>query len=368
MKRILALDGGGVRGIFSLQILARLEELFRDEAGRPDLVLADVFQMIAGTSTGAIIATCLSWGMSVKEVENLYITRSAEMFTKESWYRRYKAKYRSDALRTAFCRIFCEDEEGAVPALLGSKKLKTLLVILMRDASTGSSWPVSNNPNALYADPSSAECNLNIPLWQLVRASTAAPAFFAPEQIHIGPNRHLFVDGGITPFNNPVLIAVLMATLPPYRVCWPATRHDLHVVSVGTGTALARLPAKPADKINVMDQFGFVVPALLGSVAWEQDLLCRVLGDCVHGCVLDSEVGALQEPTLLSPAEQKFTYVRYDELKKAVRLGALELPQNEVQLDDISRIPFLQEAGRTYAAEHVRLEHLYPRSWKALTP
>jgi patatin-like phospholipase/acyl hydrolase len=56
----LSLDDGGSRGVFSLQTLASIEALFRQEQKRGDLVLADVFDLFAGTSTGAIIATCLS--------------------------------------------------------------------------------------------------------------------------------------------------------------------------------------------------------------------------------------------------------------------------------------------------------------------
>ncbi len=360
MKRILALDGGGIRGLFSLQILARIEELFRQEQGKPALVLADIFHFFAGTSTGAIIATCLAWGMSVEAIQALYVQRSTEMFTKESWYRRWKAKYRADAIAQCFRGLFCEDVEGRVPAVLGSKRLRTLLLIVMRNASTGSPWPVSNNPHSVFSGPSSPGSNLNIPLWQLLRASTAAPAFFRPQEINVGGARHLFVDGGITPYNNPALIAVLMATLPPYRLCWPATREELHVVSVGTGTALAHLPRKAAEKINIVDQLAFAIPALMGSVMWEQDLVCRVLGDCVYGAPMDSELGALDEPSLLGRTEQKFTYVRYDQLKKASGLEAKT--QQEPKLDSISQIPVLQQAGQKYAAQHVRREHLYPRN------
>ncbi len=57
-KRILSFDGGGIRGLFSLQIAARIEQLFREEYDQPSLVLSDVYDMFAGTSTGA--ATC-SW-------------------------------------------------------------------------------------------------------------------------------------------------------------------------------------------------------------------------------------------------------------------------------------------------------------------
>ncbi|HTB63147.1 MAG TPA: patatin-like phospholipase family protein, partial [Opitutales bacterium] len=68
LKRILALDGGGIRGVFSLQILKRIEEIFRQEKNNPKLVLRDEFDFFAGTSTGAIIATFLAWGRSVDEI------------------------------------------------------------------------------------------------------------------------------------------------------------------------------------------------------------------------------------------------------------------------------------------------------------
>ncbi|TMA63527.1 MAG: patatin [Deltaproteobacteria bacterium] len=360
MKRILALDGGGIHGLFSVQILARVEQLFRAEYGKPELVLGEVFDLFAGTSTGAIIATCLSWGMTVDEIEDLYVSKGRDMFVKEPLYRRWKAKYRPDAIAGLFRDVFSEDPEHKIPSLLGTSRLKTLLLIVMRNASTGSPWPVSNNPGAKFNDRTLPDCNLDIPLWQLLRASTAAPTYFAPEEIHVGGQQHMFVDGGITPFNNPALIAVLMATLPAYKLSWPATPQSLHVLSVGTGTVFARLPDKIATRINLLDQLEFVIPALLGSISVEQDLICRLLGDCVHGASLDSELQALDTPTLFEAHQQKFTYVRYD---RAYRKGpgAIELSPSEAQLDNLRLIPWLQQTGRQYAAENVRREHLFPR-------
>src|SRR5688500_18201864 len=63
---ILTLDVAGVRGMFTLQILQRMGELLRAKPGNPQLVLADHFDFIAGTSTGAIIAAFLSWGESIE--------------------------------------------------------------------------------------------------------------------------------------------------------------------------------------------------------------------------------------------------------------------------------------------------------------
>jgi len=69
-----------------------------------------------------------------------------------------------------------------VPALLDSKRLKTLLLVVMRNHTTGSAWPVTNNPLARYNDPTLPDCNLKIPLWKLVRASAAAPVYFDPKR------------------------------------------------------------------------------------------------------------------------------------------------------------------------------------------
>ena len=359
MRRILALDGGGIRGAFSLQILARIEELFRQERQQPDLVLSDVFDLIAGTSTGAIIATFLSWGLPVAEIEKLYVEESPVMFSKGSWTQQWRFKYKPEAIAGFFKSRFVE-EDGA-PALLGTRRLKTLLLIVMRNGSTGSAWPVCNNPAALFNDRDHEECNLDIPLWQLLRASTAAPTYFPPEEIRLGGKTCLFMDGGITPYNNPALIAVLMATLPRYHIDWPANRHALHLTSVGTGLARAKLPGKAAADLNILDHVRYIAPALIGTIAAEQDLLCRVLGDCLHGSVWDTEVGALEMPSLLNAREQKFTYVRYDQPLDESNPKIKNLPGGQARLDDLELIPLLQELGKEYAEKHVRPRHFQPR-------
>jgi hypothetical protein len=359
MKRILSLDGGGVKGVFSLQILAAIEALFRKEQGKPDLVLADTFDFFAGTSTGAIIASCLAWGMPVSQIEDLYLRCSAETFTKQRWYNRWKSKYRSEPLAQLLTQTFAEAAGGA-PALLGSSRLRTLLLIVMRNASTGSPWPVSNNPHGAFNNPALPDCNLKIPLWQLLRGSTAAPVYFAPEAIHMGEQEFLFVDGAMTPFNNPTLIAVFMATLPAYGLAWSGGRDALHVTSIGTCSTRAKLPKTIAGDVHMLDAIKYLAPALIGAISTEQDFICRVLGDCVHGPRLDAEVQALDSPSLLAAHEQKFTYVRYDQPFGAKPHDAEQLA-HAAELDDLSLIPVLQKMGREYAAEHVRLEHLYPR-------
>ncbi len=64
---------------------------------------------------------------------------------------------------------------------LEPNNLKCLLLVVTKNVTTDSPWPISSNPEAKYNDMGRKDCNLKIPLWQLVRASTAAPVYFPPE-------------------------------------------------------------------------------------------------------------------------------------------------------------------------------------------
>ena len=87
-KRILALDGGGIRGAISLGYLEGIETTLRNRyGGDPNFRLSDYFDLIGGTSTGAIIAGCLCLGMTVGEIRDKYKTLGAKIFgSKRKWY------------------------------------------------------------------------------------------------------------------------------------------------------------------------------------------------------------------------------------------------------------------------------------------
>src|SRR5271170_2018921 len=108
MHNILSLDGGGTKGMFSIQILARMEKLLRQKYDRPDLVLADHFDFIGGTSTGAIIAALLSWGASVETVENFYLDQSRKVFGRKTWFRRFRFKFHAHELNQLLRSYFSE--------------------------------------------------------------------------------------------------------------------------------------------------------------------------------------------------------------------------------------------------------------------
>ena len=360
LKRLLALDGGGIRGVFSLEVLSRLEAQLREKTGNPNLLLCDYFHYIAGSSTGAIIATCLSLGLSVAELQHLYISRATEMFHLAPIFRRLWHKFEADSITRLFKSFCTEDEEGKMPVSLGTKKLRTLLMLVMRNHTTGSPWPISNNPAAKFNDPASPECNLNLPLWQLVRASTAAPFFFPPETIELGGRKQVFVDGGITPYNNPAFLLFLMATLPAYNLCWPSGVDKMLLVSVGTGRTRTGIGDRRADQMSLFFHAQSVPNALMESINREQDIVCRTIGYCKAGPPIDSEIGDLRDVPAAEIPNRKFTYFRYDhyftpeELEDAGRFGS----KGSLRMDNLRLIPFLQEVGRRYAEEHVHASDL----------
>lgn len=354
-KKILALDGGGIRGMMTVEVLAEIETLLRQKLGRGgDFVLADYFDFVSGTSTGAIIAACIALGMKVADIRDFYLSSGEEMFDKASLLKRFRHKYEDDKLAAKMQAVFGRD------TTLGSDTLRTVLMMVMRNASTDSPWPVSNNPFAKYNDESRPDCNLNLPLWQLVRASTAAPVYFPPEVVVVGQHEFIFVDGGITTYNNPTFQSFLMATLEPYKMNWPAGSDKLLVVSIGTGTSPQANADLDPNAMNLLYNAGSIPSALMYAALNEQDMLCRVFGRCLAGDVLDREVGDLMGAKGPVGSDKLFTYARYNAELSADGLRALGLadvkPENVQKLDSVAHVGDLQRVGRA-VAKQVRPEH-----------
>jgi uncharacterized protein len=164
-KRLLALDGGGIRGILALEVLASIEAMLRVENGDDSLVLSDFFDYVGGTSTGAIIGSAIAFGIPVADILRFYEGIGARMFSKPLLPRRFWSRYASEPLTQQLKGIFGER------TTFGDERLRTLLMVVLRNATTDSPWPLSNNIHAKYNQRSEAGCTLDLPLWQLVRGS-----------------------------------------------------------------------------------------------------------------------------------------------------------------------------------------------------
>lgn len=361
-RKILSLDGGGIRGILTLEILLELENQLKQSLKKEDTFrLSDYFDYIGGTSTGAIIATGLSRGMSVQELINFYESKGEAMFDKAFLLKRVKHFYNEGPLMKELKRTFGDGDID-----LKSGGFKTLLLIVTMNRSTDSPWPISNNPYAKYNQANRPDCNLRIPLYQLVRASTAAPAYFRPETLQWDPNNpektFVFVDGGVTPYNNPAFLMYRMATQKPYKLNWKTGEKNLLITSVGTGAT-----SSPGVYQNLIGTLKELPNNLMYAMQVDQDINCRTVGRCIYGAPIDRELNEMIPMddggnilSLNSDAGRHFSYVRYNadlSPEGLAHLGLAHIDSDEIrEMDSVENIGKLREVGRA-AARQVRTEH-----------
>ncbi len=238
-KRILALDGGGVKGVLTLGMLKALEDELRRRSGAPSFRLSDYYDLIGGTSTGAIISSGLALGLSVDELIALYMRLGPEVFGRNAGDGVFlQSKFDSKKLRRALHSVLSTKT-------LGSEELKTGLAIHAKRIDTGSAWVVTNHPLGQFYDPPADGGifpNKRYRLTDLVLASAAAPTFFDEITIDIvfdekrrPIERGYFVDGAVSANNNPSMQLFMLALEPSYKFGWRSGADNLMMTSCGTG-------------------------------------------------------------------------------------------------------------------------------------
>lgn len=374
-KRILALDGGGVRGIISLAFLERIEALLAARAGRearrgggpaaPPFRLGDYFDLIGGTSTGSLIATGLALGFSAGQLIEMYLTLARQGFRGARWHGGILIpKFRTRPLVELLKRQIGE-------TTLGSAQLLTGLAIVAKRLDTGSVWVFHNNPRAPYFDPAGrdpqAVPNRDLPLVNLVRASTAAPTFFAPERIEVARGvSGVFVDGGVSPHNNPSLLLLMLAGIEGYGYRWPLGAENLLLCSVGTGEQPvthdpAALTAATSATVAL-----HALTSTMNDCKWLNQALLQWIGVCPTLWPIDSEIGDLSHDRFGGGAF--LHYLRYDlllERRWLDRTLGLTATDRELaalaQMDRPEQVERLLELGRAAAAVQVQDTHFPSR-------
>lgn len=309
-KRILGLDGGGTRGIISIAFLERIEKLLRESTGDRDVRLCDYFDLIGGTSTGAIIGSALALGMTTREVKDLYFDLAPKIFVSSMWRIRYlRPRFDAAALSRELKQIIGD-------RALDTADLLTGYCVVAKRVDTGSPWIMSNNPGSPYWETPADQSylgNRHYRLANLIRASTAAPTYFDPESLPIGDNlRHgLFVDGGVSPYNNPTIALLMLSQLKAFKLCWPANPQDLKIVSIGTGTHRKRMGSN--RQWSLLDTFTVAIPSLrtvIDDAELQSLMLMQWLGDCPQRWWINSEI--VEMPDDRAPHGPLFRFFRYD--------------------------------------------------------
>lgn len=364
-KRILALDGGGIRGALTLGFLEQIESLLRQRYDKKDLVLSDYFDLVGGTSTGGIIATLVSLGWQVSDIKTLYMELGPQIFKRRShilnWsYFKYllSAEYRHDLYEDILSK-----ENYFGDRTLGSKDFKTGLALFAKRADTYSTWAFHNHPrNYFYED------NKNLLVRDLVRATSAAPTYFRSKELILSDQQSaVFIDGGVSMVNNPALMLFLMATIKSYGYNWRKGANHLQIVSVGTGYGVKRLQKK--QKANLLKRksisWASELPDMFMSDALElNQILLSYMSHPTIPVELDRAVGDLSDDLLTD--QPLLQYVRYNTPLTQHHLRSLDINRSIdevaelIPMDRPNNAKLLYDIGDRDGAKKVKAEHFDP--------
>lgn len=242
--RILSIDGGGMRGVVPLTILKKVEEL----TGNP---IWQSFDLIAGTSTGGLIATALTIPKNLEKTEakytiddilNVYLERGKEIFPPtgriEETLSYLRPMYDDDGIEKVF-RDVC-----------GTSKMKDALTDIML-----CSYDLANNlPLFIKSRSSRTNKDQNIEVYHACRATSAGPTYL-PAYEFVYPNnnedpKRLCIDGGVF-VNNPAIAALSEFSKNHLHYGYTSVNGDIDyddvfVLSIGTGTYTGKITAKEA--------------------------------------------------------------------------------------------------------------------------
>lgn len=214
--QILAIDGGGVRGIFVAGVLTALEA----DLEQP---VAERFDLIVGTSTGGIIALALGAGLTPREILDFYLGERRRIFPDQLGWRKVRhlvaAKYPAGPLEDALRQVFGD-------TLLGASTIPLVIPAYDLAENTVHLFKTSHHPR-LRRDH-------RIPMWQVAMATTAAPSYLPAFRVPGEQSR--LIDGGVWA-NNPAMVGVTEAVSMFGR-----DLSELRVLSVGTTTSTQTRP------------------------------------------------------------------------------------------------------------------------------
>jgi hypothetical protein len=325
-KRILALSGGGVRGAVTVAFLKRIEEMLDAKAGKP-VRLADYFDLIGGTSTGALIAGALALGYRVDQITGFYTEHADVVFAPRGGFLQLpflQSKFDVRGLRSQLETVIGDRQ-------LGTPDLVTGFACITKRIDTGSVWMISNNPRSPYWDDGESYIgNKHYSLANLVRASTAAPQYFDPELLPIGSavlppelegdagiaaalaalgaepiqtgwpsgkidwsQYGLFVDGAVSPYNNPSLALLQLVSLKAFGLNWALGPDSLSITSVGTGVFRPRLMPDSLGFGRVLKLAVHAMISMMSDAEKQSMTLLQWLGETARPRVIDSEIGDL---------------------------------------------------------------------------
>lgn len=222
--KILSLDGGGIRGYYTVEVLSHCEKRFL----KPHENIADYFDLIAGTSTGGLIALGLGNKIPIEQIKNFYIDDGRVIFPpyprsflckiSQAIKHCLKPKLSAETLESSLKKIFDH-------MLFGQSQCRLVIPSCLMPSTEIVVFKTDHHTD--YKNDWQTES------WKIARATSAAPSYFSG--IEEDESGKIFVDGGIWA-NNPIMAAVIDA-LTAYDI----GIEQIQILSIGTGNPAYRL-------------------------------------------------------------------------------------------------------------------------------
>jgi len=258
---ILSIDGGGIKGLYSAAFLEVLESRF-------DTKICNCFDLIAGTSTGGILALALAAQIPAATIVKFYKNWGPQIFpTRLKLIRLFKrffiSKYKSTILEKALRDVFEDRKLGDIT----NNKNSVALCIPCINAITGKPWvfKTTHDPNLIR--------DKDYSLWEVALATSSAPTYFPLAKVKI-PNStssNLFLDGGLWA-NNPTLVALTEALTYGKK-----SVEDIHILSIGN--------------INSTTTFRSDTFLRKGILLWREKIISMTLD--TQSVSIDNQIGLL---------------------------------------------------------------------------
>ena len=354
-KRILSLDGGGVRSILTLGVLESVERLLRERHGDETLRLCDYFDLIAGTSTGAVLAAGLAAGKNVSTMIEWFRPLAPRIFGRRWTPPLMRPRHDPSPMQSALRSLFSETP-------LSSETICTGLLLVTKRLDARGVWPIANNPrDPAWASEQGRPGSGDFMLREIVRASAAAPYPLQPDRVGVSGDEQadLFINGGISPHNNPAVQALLTAARGGSGLGWPVGAGKLFMVSVGAGGSPLQHQlrgvnlAPPVQSLHTM----------LNDAAQQIETMMQWLSESDTSQIIDAGLGNLDGELLAG--EPILSYARYDvKLDRGWLKNELGLELADSSLDAMqpldargSAIDDLLDLGRKLGTRRVASDH-----------
>ena len=332
---ILSLDGGGVRGILTLQLLKKIEEI----AGIPAYKL---FDLVAGTSTGAIIGGLISLGKTATEIEDLYIQFVTKVFLKRN------------ILSDRFLNPPKYDKKNYRAAL---RELVQDVTLKEACAATGidifiTAKDVTDNEETFFTcfhkEGSAFGTYQNALLRTVMEATMSAPTYFHPLE--------RFIDGGTTTYNNPSVAALLEACC--YDGSGKYDRDRITMFSLGTGKLVKSVKPEEAFNPKGLDVYFWLNYVLDES---SQDA-SSMQSDFMRANFVKTDYRRFQI-SLDSQSINKLPDRNIEDLHITNAKWLRDVPDEElktIEMDDVSKFRLLQIIGQSMV-EYIMADNRFQR-------